>query len=61
MHGILIQHPVPGRFDYDAALSLVDPDKDADGQSRTVLPWSHRRRTARECCEVILDERSRSA
>ncbi|WP_329064562.1 bifunctional 5,10-methylenetetrahydrofolate dehydrogenase/5,10-methenyltetrahydrofolate cyclohydrolase [Amycolatopsis sp. NBC_01480] len=31
VHGILIQYPVPGHFDYDAALSLVDPDKDVDG------------------------------
>lgn len=31
VHGILIQHPVPGHFAYDAALSLVDADKDVDG------------------------------
>ncbi|SEP54270.1 bifunctional 5,10-methylenetetrahydrofolate dehydrogenase/5,10-methenyltetrahydrofolate cyclohydrolase [Amycolatopsis saalfeldensis] len=31
VHGILIQYPVPGHLDYDAALSLVDPGKDVDG------------------------------
>ncbi len=29
--GYLIQHPVPGHFDFNAALSAMDPAKDADG------------------------------
>jgi methylenetetrahydrofolate dehydrogenase (NADP+)/methenyltetrahydrofolate cyclohydrolase len=29
--GMLIQHPIPGHLDYEAALDLMDPDKDADG------------------------------
>jgi methylenetetrahydrofolate dehydrogenase (NADP+) / methenyltetrahydrofolate cyclohydrolase len=28
---MLFQHPAPPQIDYDAALALVDPDKDADG------------------------------
>ena len=28
---LLVQHPVPGHLDYEAALAHVDPDKDADG------------------------------
>jgi methylenetetrahydrofolate dehydrogenase (NADP+) / methenyltetrahydrofolate cyclohydrolase len=31
VHGLLVQHPVPGHLDYDAALQRVDPDKDVDG------------------------------
>jgi methylenetetrahydrofolate dehydrogenase (NADP+)/methenyltetrahydrofolate cyclohydrolase len=31
VHGMLIQYPVPGHLDYDAALLTVDPDKDVDG------------------------------
>jgi methylenetetrahydrofolate dehydrogenase (NADP+)/methenyltetrahydrofolate cyclohydrolase len=31
VHGLLIQYPVPGHLDYDAALQTVDPDKDVDG------------------------------
>jgi methylenetetrahydrofolate dehydrogenase (NADP+)/methenyltetrahydrofolate cyclohydrolase len=31
VHGMLVQHPVPGHLDYDRALSVVDPDKDVDG------------------------------
>jgi methylenetetrahydrofolate dehydrogenase (NADP+)/methenyltetrahydrofolate cyclohydrolase len=31
VHGLLIQYPVPGHLDYDAALLTVDPDKDVDG------------------------------
>ncbi len=31
VHGLLVQHPVPGPLDYDAALARVDPDKDVDG------------------------------
>lgn len=28
---MLIQHPIPGHLDYEAALEQMDPDKDADG------------------------------
>ena len=28
---ILVQHPTPPQIDYEAAISLVDPDKDVDG------------------------------
>jgi methylenetetrahydrofolate dehydrogenase (NADP+)/methenyltetrahydrofolate cyclohydrolase len=31
VHGLLVQHPVPGHLDYDAALQRMDPDKDVDG------------------------------
>jgi methylenetetrahydrofolate dehydrogenase (NADP+)/methenyltetrahydrofolate cyclohydrolase len=31
VHGLLVQHPVPGHLDYDAALQHLDPDKDVDG------------------------------
>lgn len=31
VHGILVQYPVPGHLDYDAALQRIDPDKDVDG------------------------------
>ena len=29
--GILLQYPIPGHLDYEAALYEIDPDKDADG------------------------------
>ena len=29
--GMLVQHPVPGQLDYEAALLDMDPDKDVDG------------------------------
>ncbi len=29
--GYIIQHPVPAQFDFNAALMLMDPNKDADG------------------------------
>ena len=29
--GILLQHPIPGHLDYEAALYRIDPDKDVDG------------------------------
>lgn len=29
--GVLIQHPIPGHLDYEAALAELDPDKDVDG------------------------------
>lgn len=29
--GYIIQHPVPDKFNFNAALMLMDPDKDADG------------------------------
>ena len=28
---MLVQHPIPGHLDYEAALERMDPDKDADG------------------------------
>ncbi|GAA0813205.1 bifunctional methylenetetrahydrofolate dehydrogenase/methenyltetrahydrofolate cyclohydrolase [Spirilliplanes yamanashiensis] len=31
VHGVLIQYPIPGHLDYDAALGALDPDKDVDG------------------------------
>ncbi|QJY48085.1 bifunctional 5,10-methylenetetrahydrofolate dehydrogenase/5,10-methenyltetrahydrofolate cyclohydrolase [Pseudonocardia broussonetiae] len=31
VHGLLVQHPVPGHLDHDAALAGLDPDKDVDG------------------------------
>jgi methylenetetrahydrofolate dehydrogenase (NADP+)/methenyltetrahydrofolate cyclohydrolase len=31
VHGYLIQHPLPKGFDFNAALSAMDPAKDADG------------------------------
>ncbi|GIF69055.1 bifunctional protein FolD [Asanoa ishikariensis] len=31
VHGLLVQHPVPGHLDYDVALNAMDPDKDVDG------------------------------
>jgi methylenetetrahydrofolate dehydrogenase (NADP+) / methenyltetrahydrofolate cyclohydrolase len=31
VHALLIQHPVPGHLNYDAALLTVDPDSDVDG------------------------------
>ena len=31
VHGLLVQHPVPGHLDYDRALLAMDPDKDVDG------------------------------
>jgi methylenetetrahydrofolate dehydrogenase (NADP+)/methenyltetrahydrofolate cyclohydrolase len=31
VHGLLVQYPVPGHLDYEAALSQIDPDKDVDG------------------------------
>jgi methylenetetrahydrofolate dehydrogenase (NADP+)/methenyltetrahydrofolate cyclohydrolase len=31
VHGLLIQYPIPGHLDYDAALAEMDPDMDVDG------------------------------
>ncbi|TDB69591.1 hypothetical protein E1182_29500, partial [Micromonospora sp. KC721] len=31
VHGVLVQHPVPGHLDYDRAVQVLDPDKDVDG------------------------------
>ncbi|MET0422976.1 MAG: bifunctional 5,10-methylenetetrahydrofolate dehydrogenase/5,10-methenyltetrahydrofolate cyclohydrolase, partial [Actinoplanes sp.] len=31
VHGLLLQYPIPGHLDYDAALQTLDPDKDVDG------------------------------
>jgi methylenetetrahydrofolate dehydrogenase (NADP+)/methenyltetrahydrofolate cyclohydrolase len=35
VHGLLIQYPVPGHLDYDAALAEMDPAKDVDGMHPT--------------------------
>ena len=37
VHGYIIQHPVPSGFDFNAALSAMDPGKDADGLHPTNL------------------------
>jgi methylenetetrahydrofolate dehydrogenase (NADP+)/methenyltetrahydrofolate cyclohydrolase len=31
VHAMLVQHPIPGHLDYDAALATMNPDKDVDG------------------------------
>lgn len=31
VHGMLVQHPIPGHLDYDNALAAMNPDKDVDG------------------------------
>jgi methylenetetrahydrofolate dehydrogenase (NADP+) / methenyltetrahydrofolate cyclohydrolase len=31
VHAVLIQYPIPGHLDYDAALLTLDPDMDVDG------------------------------
>ncbi|MFI6810904.1 bifunctional 5,10-methylenetetrahydrofolate dehydrogenase/5,10-methenyltetrahydrofolate cyclohydrolase [Nonomuraea sp. NPDC050328] len=31
VHGLLIQYPIPGHLDYEAALATMDPDMDVDG------------------------------
>lgn len=31
IHGILVQHPVPGQVDEQAVIDRISPDKDADG------------------------------
>ncbi|MFI9638479.1 bifunctional 5,10-methylenetetrahydrofolate dehydrogenase/5,10-methenyltetrahydrofolate cyclohydrolase [Micromonospora sp. NPDC051925] len=31
VHGVLLQHPIPGHLDYDRALQVLDPDSDVDG------------------------------
>ncbi|MER5454514.1 tetrahydrofolate dehydrogenase/cyclohydrolase catalytic domain-containing protein [Micromonospora sp. NPDC002389] len=31
VHGVLVQHPVPGGLDFDRAVQVLDPDKDVDG------------------------------
>ncbi len=30
VHGMLVQYPIPGHLDYDAAIATMDPDKDVD-------------------------------
>lgn len=30
VHGLLVQYPIPGHLDYDAAIAVMDPDKDVD-------------------------------
>lgn len=31
VHGVLVQHPLPGHIDENAVLDALDPDKDVDG------------------------------
>lgn len=31
VHGMLVQYPIPRHLDYNAALAVMDPDKDVDG------------------------------
>jgi len=56
---VLIQHPIPPHLDYEAALTELDPDKDADGahpmnMGRLALGMAGRcpalRRASRRCC-----------
>ncbi|WP_035855407.1 bifunctional 5,10-methylenetetrahydrofolate dehydrogenase/5,10-methenyltetrahydrofolate cyclohydrolase [Cryptosporangium arvum] len=35
VHGVLVQYPIPGHLDYDAALQALEPDKDVDGMHPT--------------------------
>jgi methylenetetrahydrofolate dehydrogenase (NADP+) / methenyltetrahydrofolate cyclohydrolase len=37
VHGILVQHPMPGHLDEDEILATVDPKKDVDGIGRASL------------------------
>lgn len=30
IHALLVQYPIPGHLDYDAAIACMDPDKDVD-------------------------------
>jgi methylenetetrahydrofolate dehydrogenase (NADP+)/methenyltetrahydrofolate cyclohydrolase len=30
VHALLLQYPIPGHLDYDAAIAVMDPDKDVD-------------------------------
>jgi len=30
VHALLVQHPIPGHLDYDAAIAVMDPAKDVD-------------------------------
>jgi len=30
VHAVLVQYPIPGHLDYDAAIAVLDPDKDVD-------------------------------
>jgi methylenetetrahydrofolate dehydrogenase (NADP+)/methenyltetrahydrofolate cyclohydrolase len=30
VHALLVQYPIPGHLDYDAAIAVMDPDKDVD-------------------------------
>ncbi len=30
VHALLVQNPIPGHLDFDAAISVMDPDKDVD-------------------------------
>ena len=37
VHGVMVQHPLPGHLDEQAVLDAVSPDKDVDGISRHSL------------------------
>ena len=35
VHALLVQYPIPGHLDYDAAIAVMDPDKDVDAAHPT--------------------------
>ena len=35
VHALLLQYPIPGHLDYDAAIAAMDPDKDVDAAHPT--------------------------
>ena len=35
VHALLLQYPIPGHLDYDAAIAVMDPDKDVDAAHPT--------------------------
>ena len=41
LDSVLIQHPIPGHLDYEQALAELDPDKDADGATRSTWAGWH--------------------
>jgi methylenetetrahydrofolate dehydrogenase (NADP+)/methenyltetrahydrofolate cyclohydrolase len=37
VHAVLVQHPIPSHLDYDAAIAVMDPDKDVDAAHPTSM------------------------
>jgi methylenetetrahydrofolate dehydrogenase (NADP+)/methenyltetrahydrofolate cyclohydrolase len=37
VHALLVQHPIPSHLDYDAAIAVMDPDKDVDAAHPTSM------------------------